>query len=432
MNSYAKYFSIYFLTILTLHRPLFSPIEKEYLMDLSKNEMKTILDAIQDFIVIISPEKEILEVNDTFLKQMKYERSEVIGRQCSEVFQQITEKSSNCLEKCPLERVVREKNYCREELIRYDKNGDPRYTELTIFPVWEQPGKISKFIEISRDITQRKLDEKQSHQHLVKMVEERTRQLEETHERLLHQDKMASLGKLSSSVVHEINNPVAGILNMVKLSQRILKEDKNSKDSIELFQQYLGLMETETRRIGRIVSNLLTFARHSEIEVIKFDINELIDQTLILNSNLLKINKIRVIEALEHNLPLIKGSEDQMKQVIMNLISNAVESMRQTSKKRLTIKTFSRPKDQSVGVQIQDTGSGIPKESISKIFEPFFTTKKKGKGVGLGLSVVYGIINEHGGKLFVDSTPGKGTRFDITLYQELPPKKKDPAISNVL
>lgn len=401
-------------------------------MDLSKNEMKTILDAIQDFIVIISPEKEIVEVNDTFLKQMKYERDEVIGRQCSEVFQQIKDKSSNCLEKCPLERVIREKNYCQEELIRYDKNKNPRYTELTIFPVWEKPGKISKFIEISRDITQRKLDEKESHQHLVKMVEERTHQLKETHERLLHQDKMASLGKLSSCVVHEINNPVAGILNMVKLSQRILKEDKNSKDSIELIQQYLGLMETETRRIGRIVSNLLTFARHSEIEVIKFDINELIDQTLILNSNLLKINKIRVIENLEHNLPLIKGSEDQMKQVIMNLISNAVESMRQTSKKRLTIKTVSQPEDQSVGIQIQDTGSGIPKESISKIFEPFFTTKKKGKGVGLGLSVVYGIINEHGGKLFVDSTPGKGSRFDITLYQELPPKKKDPAISNVL
>jgi len=129
-----------------------------------------------------------------------------------------------------------------------------------------------------------------------------------------------------------------------------------------------------------------------------------------------------VMEELEHNLPLISGSEDQIKQVIMNLLSNAVESMAGEAVKRLTIKTFAKLEENAVGLVVADTGPGIPKETISKIFEPFFTTKKKGKGVGLGLSVVYGIINEHGGTLFVDSEPGKGTRFSITLYQELQDK----------
>jgi len=290
---------------------------------------------------------------------------------------------------------------------------------LTIFPIWEKKGKIAKFIEISRDITQRKLDE----DSLVKMVEERTRQLKETHERLLHQDKMASLGKLSSSVVHEINNPVAGILNLVMLSKRILKEDTIDQKMIDVFLQYLELMETETRRISRIVSNLLVFARQSKIELVKFDVNDLIEQTLILNSNLLKINGIRIIEELEHNLPLVNGSEDQLKQVLMNLISNAVESMLTSRTKYLTIKTFSKKNKKAIGLQIKDTGSGIPEGTVSKIFEPFFTTKKKGKGVGLGLSVVYGIIQEHGGKIYVDSPPGEGTCFSITLYQELDPKK---------
>ncbi len=397
---------------------------KENIVSLPQNEMETILNGIRDFILIISPDRRILEVNDAFIKHMNYEKEKVIGRKCYEVFKEATRKSSDCDKKCPLDRVIREQRHCQEELTRMGRDGKPRYTELTIFPIWEKKGKISKFIEISRDITQRKADEKQTQDYLVKMVEERTRQLKETHDRLLHQDKMASLGKLSSSVVHEINNPVAGILNLVMLSKRILKEDEIRPDVIEMFVQYLDLMETEIRRISRIVGNLLVFARQSRIEVVRFDVNELIDQTLILNSNLLKLNKIRIIEDLEHNLPLISGSADQIKQVIMNLISNAVEAMAGSDVRHLTVKTLSKPKENAVGIWISDTGPGIAQDKISKIFEPFFTTKKKGKGVGLGLSVVYGIIKEHGGQIYVDSAPGRGTRFSITLYRELDPKKK--------
>ena len=384
--------------------------------------METIFNGIKDFILIISPEREIQMVNDAFLKHMKYARKDVIGRKCYEVFQEVTRKSSNCHKNCPLEDVIRNKRHCQVELTRLGSDGKPNYTELTIFPIWEQKGKIEKFIEVSRDITRRKVNETQNQAYLLKMVEERTRQLKESHERLLHQDKMSSLGKLASSVVHEINNPVAGVLNLVMLSKRILKEDQINQEELNQFLQYLDLMETETRRISRIVSNLLVFSRQSKIEVIKFDLNELIDQTLMLNSNLLKINRVRVIEALEHNLPLVSGSEDQIKQVCMNLISNAIESMAGREKKRLTIKTFRKNKENAIGLEIIDTGMGIPNKIIPKIFDPFFTTKKRGKGVGLGLSVVYGIIKEHGGSVYVDSVPGKGTRFSVTLYRELGPR----------
>lgn len=392
-------------------------------MEMPKKEMDTILNGIRDFILIISPERKILVVNDAFLKHMNYAREDVIGRKCYDVFHEVTRKSSNCHERCPLEKVIKNQRHCQVELSRLGADGRPRYSELTIFPIWEKKGKISKFIEISRDITRRREDEKGVQARLVKMVEQRTRQLKETHERLLHQDKMASLGKLASSMVHEINNPVAGILNLTMLSKRIMEEDGVQGDDAGLFTQYLDLMETEIRRISRIVSNLLVFSKQSKIEVIKFDLNELIEQVLILNSNLMKINRVRLIEDLEHNLPLISGSEDQIKQVIMNLLSNAVESMAPGRVKHLTIKTFSKPEKKAVGLVVEDTGPGIPKETIPKIFEPFFTTKKKGKGVGLGLSVVYGIINEHGGTLYVDSDPGKGTRFSITLFQELPGNK---------
>ncbi|MFO7989116.1 MAG: two-component system sensor histidine kinase NtrB [Thermodesulfobacteriota bacterium] len=386
-----------------------------------QNEFKTILNGIRDFILIISPDQKILEVNDVFLKRMGYRRQEVIGKPCYEVFQRVTRKSSNCLEKCPLDQVIQKRRHCQVELSRVDQRGKTWYTELTIFPIWEKKGKIHKFIEISRDITQRKADEKKNREYLQKMVEERTRQLKESHEKLLHQDKMASLGKLSSSVVHEINNPVAGILNLVLLCKRILKEDAFTESQLDLFSQYLDLMETETRRVTRITGNLLAFARQSKIEVTRFDVNELMEQTLMLNANLLRINKIRIIEDLEQNLPLIRGSEDQIQQVIMNLISNAVESMAQAPRKRLTLKTCRTPDRQAVKIQIKDTGAGIPKAYVSKIFEPFFSTKKKGKGVGLGLSVVYGIIEEHRGKMYVDSTEGQGTCFTITLQTDGPP-----------
>ena len=384
-------------------------------MNLPEKEIQTILSGIKDFVLIISPEKEIMETNEAFLKQVGCSRENVIGRKCFEVLKEDTRENSNCQSICPLEESIKNKKHCQVELTRLDSSGKPRHTELTVFPIWEKKGKISKFIEISRDITQRKLEE----DVLVKKVEERTLQLKESHERLLHQDKMASLGKLSSSVVHEINNPVAGILNLVMLCKRILKEDEIHQKTIDQFLQYLDLMETETRRISRIVRNLLVFARQSKIALVKFDLNDLIEQTLILNANLLKLNNIRVIEELEYNLPLIKGSEDQIKQVLMNLFSNAVESMANSRKKRLTIKTLRKKDQDAIEMQIKDTGSGIPKDIVSKIFEPFFTTKKKGKGVGLGLSVVYGIIHDHGAKIYVDSKLEKGTCFSITFLREM-------------
>ncbi|MCP3940736.1 MAG: PAS domain-containing protein [Desulfobacteraceae bacterium] len=388
-------------------------------MKFPQNEMEVILNSIKDFILIISPEREIQMVNDAFLKHMNYARKDVIGRKCYDVFREVSRENNNCQQQCPLEDVIRNKRHCQVELTRLGPDGEINYAELTIFPIWEQKGKIVKFIEVSRDITERKIDEKRNQDRLLKMVEQRTQQLKESHEKLLHQDKMASLGKLASSVVHEINNPVAGVLNLVMLSKRILKEDQIDQAGLDLFLQYLDLMETETRRISRIVSNLLVFSRQSKIEIVKFDINELIDQTLVLNSNLLKINQVRVIEDLEYNLPLVSGSEDQIKQVCMNLISNAVESMSKNKKKQLTVKSFSKDKGEIIGFEIIDTGMGIAQDVIPKIFEPFFTTKKKGKGVGLGLSVVYGIIKEHGGQLDVDSTPGKGSRFTVILYRKL-------------
>ncbi|MBL7226204.1 MAG: PAS domain-containing protein [Desulfobacteraceae bacterium] len=378
-------------------------------------ELVTILDGIQDFIVVITPEKEIVEVNQAFLKQMGYTRDQVIGRTCHEVFQNVMYPCEAGDIVCPLNEVVRNKRPNQQVLTRVDHNGERRFIELTIFPIWEKDGKILRFIEISRDITERKKEEEEITRRLEQMVEERTLQLKETHEKLLHQDKMASLGKLSASVVHEINNPIAGILNLLMLLKRIIEEGSVNKGEIQQFKQYLNLMEMETRRIGRIVSNLLAFSRQSKMRVKHVGLNRIIEKTLFLNSNLLKINGIKVEKDLGRDLPDIMGSEDQLQQVFMNLVSNAAEAMESSEEGVLRVETEHSLKNNSIVVRVQDTGVGISKENRAALFEPFFTTKKKGKGVGLGLSVVYGIIEDHKGSINVESEAGRGTTFVVEI-----------------
>jgi PAS domain S-box-containing protein len=379
------------------------------------DEMETILNGIQDFILVITPDMEIIEANEAFLTKMNYTREAVIGKKCHQVYHKIDYPCTQDKTNCPLRDVVRNKRQVRQIQTRVLPDGEKRYYEVNIYPIWEKNGKVSKFIHISRDITQRKKEEEEITGRLEFMVEERTRQLKETHEKLLHQDKMSSLGKLSASVVHEINNPIAGILNLIMLMKRIIGEDGYSKNENDRFKQYLELMETETRRTSRIVSNLLAFSRQSKMEPRQLNINRLIEQTLFINSNLLKISGVSVEKKLDPSLPDLVGSEDQLQQVFMNLVSNAAEAMESTNGGVLTIQSKFIESENKIQVNVKDTGPGIAYINISKLFEPFFTTKKKGKGVGLGLSVVYGIIQEHGGTIFVRSTVGNGATFEVRL-----------------
>ncbi len=378
-------------------------------------EIKTILNAIQDFILVIRPDKIIEEVNDAFLQKMHFTREDVIGKKCYEVLQRYGDSCDQSDIVCPLSEVIKNKHSSRQVVVRPGRDGKPRYIDVSVFPIWEKDGKISKFIEVSRDITKRRLEEEEITRRLESMVEERTKELRETHEKLLHQDKMASLGKLAASVVHEINNPIAGILNLIMLIKRITREGPITEKELNNFGQYLNLMELETRRISRIVSNLLAFSRQPRVELNRLNINRLLEITLFMNSNLLKINGIRVETKTDSDLPEFFGTEDQLQQVFMNIVSNAAEAMEASPVRLLTIETCHSLAGNSVIVSFKDTGSGIPKENLTRLFEPFFTTKKKGKGVGLGLSVAYGIIKEHGGCINVESETGKGTTFQIVL-----------------
>jgi two-component system NtrC family sensor kinase len=232
------------------------------------------------------------------------------------------------------------------------------------------------------------------------------RKLQETHLQLVSSEKMASLGKLAAGIAHEINNPLGGIL----IYSSLLMEDLPEEDPK---RQDLGRVVQEAGRCKEIVRSLLEFARQTEPKTDPVDINRAITDGLFFIENQALFHNIRIVKNLDPSLPLATGNAGQLKQVFMNIIINAAEAMHGTGD--LTIATSSAPDQNSILMEFTDTGEGIREENLSRIFEPFFTTKDVGKGTGLGLATSYGIIEDHGGKIFVKSKVGEGTTFTIEL-----------------
>jgi signal transduction histidine kinase len=234
------------------------------------------------------------------------------------------------------------------------------------------------------------------------------RRLKETREQLVHAEKLASLGQLSASIAHEINNPLAGVLTYTKLLAKKISGDTLEKGAA---LDYLSKMESEVGRCSRIIRNLLDFSRQSEPRFKLIDSNQVLEQVLAMVGHQAQLQNVDVVRELSPSLPKVMADFDQLQQVFMNLTLNAIQAMSGGGK--LTLRTSVA--NSKVRIDVQDTGCGISKENMSKLFTPFFTTKEKGSGVGLGLAVVRGIIERHKGEIKVQSEVGKGTTFSVYL-----------------
>lgn len=250
---------------------------------------------------------------------------------------------------------------------------------------------------------------------LESKVDERTLQLKAAQKKLVQSERLATLGQLAASVAHEINNPVSGVLNLSMLLERLMADGRYPQGREADFRKYLNMISTETARVGRIVSDLLAFSRRSKPQRAPADLNKLVRTTLGLADHKLKLISAEVVLGLQDNLPLVECDSSQMQQVILNLVLNGAQAMQPRGGGQLTIRTRLIPQEQSVELCVQDTGEGIAPENLSKIFDPFFTTKAEGKGVGLGLAVLYGIVKAHEGEVEVVSQRNEGTTFTVTL-----------------
>ena len=247
---------------------------------------------------------------------------------------------------------------------------------------------------------------------LFRAFNKMTEEIDTRCDQLVQSRKMAAIGTFTSGIAHELNNPI----NNISLVAQALIEDEETMDHRERHDLYRDLIE-QSRRASGIVKNLLEFSRTAPHRHEDVDLEVLVENTAALIKNEIRFHHIKFTKEVRGELPPLYLEKNSFQQVFINLFLNAIHAIKQKGKRRGQIKVVLSKIDPAnqVKIEVIDTGIGIPADQIDEIFNPFFTTKKEGEGTGLGLSVTYNTIKKHNGKIEVQSTPGKGTRFIIML-----------------
>ncbi|HLF13938.1 MAG TPA: HAMP domain-containing sensor histidine kinase [Bacteroidota bacterium] len=248
---------------------------------------------------------------------------------------------------------------------------------------------------------------------LQEKVTQKTAELTEIHKRILHVEKMASLGKLAATVAHELNNPLEAILTYARLIGRRIRTDPSAAETQKPTLEDIDLIGRETQRCGTIVKNLLLFSKKQVSEFALVPVGRIVEKAGEIVLHHFEISSVRLDVVVADENAMLMCDEGQIQQALVALFVNAVEAMPRGG--AITVRVEPLPDNDELSITVSDTGTGIAPGDLHHLFEPFFTTKKDGKGVGLGLSVVYGIVERHGGRITVSSEPGSGTAFHIVL-----------------
>jgi two-component system NtrC family sensor kinase len=256
-------------------------------------------------------------------------------------------------------------------------------------------------------------------------VREKTRELEHVNAQLIQVEKTASLGRMAATVAHELNNPLSGILTYAKLVSRRVRVLAPEGAERQRILDALELVQSESIRCGNIVRDLLTYARQGSAEFRSAPLHELVERALKLVAHHVELRGIETEQQLTLSDDSVVCDPEQVVQALIALLINAVEAMSEGG--RLVVRTAEGASPDLVRLSVADTGVGIPPDVQPHIFDPFFSTKDETKGVGLGLAVVYGIVQRHEGRIDVESRPGHGTTFTITLPRQLPGHLAAPA-----
>ncbi len=400
------------------------------------------------------PEYPIIYCNPAFESMTGYRREEILGKNCR--FMQGKDTDSKALE--IIRQALKTHSECQVILKNYRKDGTTFWNALSVSPVRDRTGKLTHFIGVQRDITDRKQAEealqkseaqsREQSAQLAATIEE----LKTTHSQLVQSEKMSSLGLLIAGVAHEINNPVSFIhgnlahlkdytqdlFHLVELYQQHYpnpvaeiqqeREDNDLDFLAEDLPKILSSMSVGVDRICQIVQSLRNFSRHDDSQMKPVNLHEGIDSTLLILNHRLKGNgempPILIVKQYG-NLPPVECFAGPINQVFMNILSNAIDALddvnsqltvEQISENTNQIKVCTEVVDNFVEIKISDNGPGITEEVKQRIFDTFFTTKPIGKGTGMGLSISYQIIVErHNGELYCTSELGKGTEFTIKI-----------------
>lgn len=351
-----------------------------------KEKLDNIVSEIGADLLIIGRDKRIHWANKRLINNHPLGKN-IVNHTCFDTFCNLQEDPVDC----PSFKVFKTAKINQTERVVYNHNKK-KFCNVISSPIFDKEGKVVQVLELIQDITEKKREE------------ERQKKLQQ---QLIHSDRLISIGRLAAGVAHEINTPLAIISGM---TQGFLERKKLfNNETIKEFKT----IQKVTKRIEKIVNSLLELSHFEGNEQPKLvNINKIIKETVTLIIEPFAKKDKKVILKLSSGLPKIKGFADQLQQVIMNLLINADDA---TEPGDTVYITTSMKNKNTININFEDTGIGIPENQLSRIFDPFFTNKEVGKGTGLGLSITYGIIKRHNGAIYVKSAVGKGTKFEINL-----------------
>ena len=359
---------------------LFEEISKE------KKEWERTFDAITDMVWIEDGKQQVVRANQTLLATTGFSKAEITGKYCGELLERIGFTIARCLcqdtltGKCPTFQEL--------------KNNAGNIFHFWAYPLLDDEGRLYAIVHYLKDVTgQRRLEQQ-----------------------LIRSDKLASLGTLVAGIAHEINNPLGIIAGYSEaLLDRAHEPALSGVKGFEDFPEYLRTIHSEIFRCKGILKSLLEFARPSGGTFREIDINEIIKEVLLLLQHRTSRLQHTLSLTLNRDLPKISADAGSLRQLLMNLLLNAIYFTPEGGSISITTGPDGEEPASGVRLEVRDTGAGIPADQIGKVFDPFFTTKPVGEGTGLGLTICHRIVEEHGGTIDVESEPGKGTTFIIKL-----------------
>ena len=362
-----------------------------------ETQNRVLLDTIPDGLFRVNDRHEVVEINRYATRMLGIRPEEVLGKKCYDTLCTCTKDA------CPVFAEDRDEDTFETDLPL--KGGGSVHVLKSIRKY--RLGKREFALESFKDITGLKRMEQKVRdyaENLERKVRQRTDQLQQVQSHLLQTEKLAAMGRLAASIAHEINSPIYGIRGCL---ESVLDEVDLPEDMAE----FVALSVKETDRIAELIRSLQNLHRDTKGARREEDLGEILRDVMTLYGKFLSGKNIVAKLDLEPRLPLVRICADQIKQVIINLLNNAVESM--PGGGILTLTT--RLEDDHIKIRVKDTGQGMTREVQDRIFDAFFTTKNAVKGVGLGLPVCWGLVRDHGGRITTKSEPGKGAEFVVSL-----------------
>jgi two-component system NtrC family sensor kinase len=343
-----------------------------------ENDWQKTFSAIRDGIAVYDTELRIVRANPALADMLNMPLDELVGKRCFEIFSYCTDPAGPS---CPHRRAIETGGPAS---IEFEEPRLGKTLHALSYPVFDEDGRSKGTVHTVRDITADKTLRAQ----------------------LLQTEKLAAIGELVSGVAHELNNPLTSVMGYAQLLQ--------SADVSPGVRADLQTIYQEAQRSARIIDNLLTFARKETAEKRYTDINQILRDTADLRSYQFKVDNIELKREFQEQLPWTMVAPQQLQQVVLNLLNNAHQAlMERQSGRQVTVRSETDGK--VIRIKVIDNGPGIPQEYLSKVFDPFFTTKDVGQGTGLGLSIAFGVVQEHGGRIWAESEPDKGAVFTVEL-----------------